>query len=80
MTTTTPIRLDSLMTTSNVGFGTSGARGLVSDMTDTLCYAYTLAFLQAVVGRPCPLVLGHDLRPSSPRMAAACAAAMRDAG
>ena len=80
MTTTTPIRLDSLMTTSNVGFGTSGARGLVSDMTDTLCYTYTLAFLQAVVRQPGPIVLGHDLRPSSPRMAAACAAALRDAG
>ena len=78
--TTNPIQLDTLMSTSQVGFGTSGARGLVSDMTDTLCYTYTLAFLQAVVGRPCPLVLGHDLRPSSPRMAAACAAAMRDAG
>jgi phosphomannomutase len=80
MTATTPIRLDSLMTTSKVGFGTSGARGLVSDMTDTLCYAYTLAFLQAVVSHPGPIVLGHDLRPSSPRMAAACAAAMRDVG
>ena len=76
----TPINLDHLMRTSHVGFGTSGARGLVSDMTDTLCYAYTLAFLQAVVGQPGPIVLGHDLRPSSPRMAAACAAAMRDAG
>ena len=78
--TTTPISLERLMTTSNVGFGTSGARGLVSDMTDTLCYAYTLAFLQAVVGKPGPIVLGHDLRPSSPKMAAACAVAMRDAG
>ena len=78
--TTVPVNLDRLMTTSNVGFGTSGARGLVSDMTDTLCYTYTLAFLQAVVGQPGPIVLGHDLRPSSPRMAAACAAAMRDAG
>ena len=68
------------MQTSNVVFGTSGARGLVSDMTDTLCYAYSLAFLQAVVNKPGPLVLGHDLRPSSPRMAAACATAMRDAG
>jgi len=68
------------MQTSNVVFGTSGARGLVSDMTDTLCYAYTLAFIQAVVSQPGPLVLGHDLRPSSPRMAAACAAAMRDSG
>ena len=68
------------MQTSNVGFGTSGARGLVSDMTDTLCYAYTLAFLQAVVSQPGLIVLGHDLRPSSPRMAAACAAAMQDSG
>ena len=80
MTTTNTVSLDHLMTTSNVGFGTSGARGLVSDMTDTLCYAYTLAFLQAVVGQPGPIVLGHDLRPSSPRMATACAAAMQDAG
>lgn len=78
--TMTPIALHTLMTTSHVGFGTSGARGLVSDMTDTLCYAYSLAFLQAVVSQPGPIVLGHDLRPSSPRMAAACAAAMRDAG
>ncbi|CAN1531860.1 {ManB} Phosphomannomutase [Methylophilaceae bacterium] len=74
------LSIQSLMQTSNVGFGTSGARGLVSDMTDTLCYAYTLAFLQAVVSHPGPIVLGHDLRPSSPRMATACAAAMRDAG
>jgi len=35
------------MQSSNVGLGTSGNRGLVSDMTDTLCYAYSLAFLQA---------------------------------
>jgi phosphomannomutase len=68
------------MQTSNVGFGTSGARGLVSDMTDQLCYAYTSAFLQAVVGQAGPVVVGHDLRPSSPLMAAACAAAIRDAG
>ena len=74
------LSIQSLMQTSNVGFGTSGARGLVSNMTDTLCYAYSLAFLQAVVSQPGPIVLGHDLRPSSPRMAAACAAAMQDAG
>ncbi len=68
------------MQTSNVGFGTSGARGLVTDMTDTLCYAYTQAFLQAVVGEAGPVVLGHDLRPSSPRMAASCAAAIEAMG
>ena len=74
------LSIQSLMQRSNVGFGTSGARGLVSDMTDRLCYAYTRAFLQAVVGHAGPVVVGHDLRPSSPRMAAACAAAIRDAG
>lgn len=79
-TSTIAISLDHIITTSNVGFGTSGARGLVCDMTDTLCYAYTLAFLHAVAGKPGPIVLGHDLRPSSPRMATASAAAMRDAG
>ena len=74
------LSIQSLMQTSNVGFGTSGARGLVSDMTDSLCYAYTRAILQAVVGHAGPVVVGHDLRPSSPRMAAACAAGIRDAG
>ena len=74
------LSIQHLMQSSNVGFGTSGARGLVSDMTDSLCYAYTRAFLQAVVGHAGPVVVGHDLRPSSPRMAAACAAAIRDAG
>jgi phosphomannomutase len=68
------------MQTSNVGFGTSGARGLVTDMTDTLCYAYTQAFLQVVVGDAGSVVLGHDLRPSSPRMAASCAAAIEAMG
>ena len=74
------LSIQSLMQSSNVGFGTSGARGLVSDMTDQLCYAYTQAFLHALVGSAGPVLVGHDLRPSSPRMAAACAAAIRDAG
>ena len=74
------LSIQSLMQLSNVGFGTSGARGLVINMTDSLCYAYTKAFLQAVVGKAELVVLGHDLRPSSPLIAASCAAAIRDAG
>jgi len=74
------LSIQELMQTSGVGFGTSGARGLVKDMTDRLCYAYTKAFLQELVGQAGPLVLGHDLRPSSPSIGAACAAAMRDMG
>ena len=70
-----PIAMHTLIKDSGVGFGTSGMRGLVSALTDPLCYAYTCAFLQVVAGESETIVLGHDLRPSSPRMASACAAA-----
>lgn len=76
----TKISIQALMQTSGVAFGTSGARGLVKDMTERLCYAYTKAFLQEVVGQADQVVLGHDLRPSSPSIAAACVASMRDMG
>ena len=69
-----------LMTQSGVKFGTSGARGLVVQMTDEVCYAYAAAFIDTVAGEAAEIVLGHDLRPSSPRIAAACAAAIEDAG
>ena len=65
---------------SGVSFGTSGARGLVTDLTDEVCVAYTAAFLQAVASEADKVVVGHDLRPSSPRIAAACAAAISDSG
>ena len=74
------LSIETLMQTYGVSFGTSGARGLVKDMTNRLCYAYTKAFLQDVIGQVGQVVLGHDLRPSSPVIAAACAAAMRDMG
>lgn len=49
-------------------FGTSGLRGLVTELTPELVARYTLAFLAA-----CPnggaLYVGRDLRPSSPRIA-----------
>ena len=73
-------RVEELISRSNVRFGTSGARGLVADMTDEVCYAYAAAFLQSVAGEAGRVVLGHDLRPSSPRIAAACAAAIQDSG
>lgn len=77
------MHMDAVIQSSGVRFGTSGARGLVSSMSDEVCYAYTAAFLQAVMANTDglqPIVLGHDLRPSSPRIAAACAAAIRDSG
>lgn len=75
------MKIQNLMDASGVKFGTSGARGLVADMTDAVCFAYTDAFLQ-VIAAPAGsrVVLGTDLRPSSPAIAAACAAAIRHAG
>jgi phosphomannomutase len=74
------IRVEELISRSNVRFGTSGARGLVADMTDEVCYSYAAAFIQNVAENARQIVLGHDLRPSSPAIAAACAAAIRDSG
>ena len=70
---------------TTVAFGTSGARGLVVDMTDRVCYTYTVAFLQYLQetnqwqhGQS--MVIGGDLRPSTPRIMAACARACADMG
>lgn len=70
------------MTDSGVAFGTSGARGLVSAMTDEVCAAYATAFL-SVISQSFTVMrvaLGMDLRPSSPRIVKACAAALHHAG
>lgn len=64
----------------NVRFGTSGVRGRVADLSDAVCYGYTQAFLRAVARDARTVVVGHDLRPSSPAMVAACVQAISDAG
>jgi phosphomannomutase len=64
-------------------FGTSGLRGLVSDMTDAVCARYATAFVVHLTrsgSPPTAVLLGRDLRPSSPRIMAASAAAIRQAG
>ena len=64
-------------------FGTSGLRGLVEDMTDAVCGAHTAAFLAHLAAdgaRGKVVLVGRDLRPSSPRIAAACRDAIRQAG
>lgn len=65
--------------TCGVSFGTSGVRGLVTDLSDSICYAYAQAFIGAI-DKPTKMVIGHDLRPSSPQITAACAKACRDLG
>lgn len=64
-------------------FGTSGLRGLVADMTDVVVADYVTAFiahLAADGAAPDTVLVGRDLRPSSPRIAAACHAAICAAG
>ena len=68
------------MAQSGVAFGTSGARGLATAMTDQVCYAYTKGFLQylesigEISGKR--VAVGGDFRPSTDRvMAAVCRAA-----
>lgn len=67
------ISISSLMSDSGVGFGTSGARGLVAKMTDEVCYAYTCAFLQHLKKQKIPanhhqVAIAGDLRPSTQRI------------
>lgn len=74
-----------LMAESGVAFGTSGARGTVVAMTDRVCHGYTTGFLRylATLGEFAPgarVALAGDLRPSTPRILAACAQAVRDLG
>ncbi len=73
------------MARSGVSFGTSGARGLAVAMTDEVCYLYSRAFLahlQAAYQLPATstVVIGGDFRPSTPRIMAAVAMAVRHAG
>ena len=78
----TRITIKDMMAESGVAFGTSGARGLVCNMTDQVCAAYTLAFLQGLgLAKPGQkIALGMDLRPSSPAIVRACATAITQAG
>lgn len=64
---------------AGVKFGTSGVRGLVSELTNEVAYAFAAAFWRAA-GQGTRVVIGHDLRPSSPQITRACMAAMRDLG
>jgi phosphomannomutase len=80
------ISLQELMARSGVAFGTSGARGLATAMTDSVCYAYTRGFLQYLesigelrhAGER--VVVGGDFRPSTDRVMTAVCRAAEDAG
>lgn len=69
----------------SVGFGTSGVRALVDDLTPEAVSAYARAFVLAlrVSGEPGAAArawIGWDLRPSSPEIAAAVCAGLEAEG
>jgi phosphomannomutase len=66
-------------------FGTSGLRGLVTELTDQECYRYTTAFLQYLseknlTKKNSVIAIAGDFRPSTERILEACIAAIRDYG
>lgn len=68
----------------NVGFGTSGVRALVTDLQPAVVQAYTCAFVRHLRSsgqmRGTQCVVGWDLRPSSPLIAASVCAALQNEG
>jgi phosphomannomutase len=79
------VQVESLMVESGVKFGTSGARGPASAMTDEVCYLYTAAFIQHLertgeLKGQSPMAVGGDLRPSTDRIMTAAARAVSDRG
>lgn len=75
------VNIQSLMEETGVKFGTSGVRGLVSAMSDTLITAYTLAFVKALnIKAGTEVGIATDLRPSSPSIAKACYSALISVG
>ncbi len=76
-----PVSMQSVMKESGVAFGTSGARGLVSAMTDRVCYVYARSFIQyCEKNYKCDrtIAIAGDLRPSTERILKALVKAGED--
>lgn len=73
-------------TPSSLKFGTSGLRGLVKELKGVPAYAYTRAFAQLLIedgsaaASQGVVLVGRDLRDSSPSIAQLCCAALQEAG
>lgn len=68
-----------VLTQSGVTFGTSGARGLVTQFTTNVCAAFSVAFIKSMQQNFSfnTVALAVDNRPSSYSMAQACASALQ---
>ena len=69
---------------TNIGFGTSGIRGLVSDLSDEVCYGYTQAFLDFLKQtndlKKGQIAIAGDLRESTERILKVVHSAIKKAG
>lgn len=67
---------------SGVAFGTSGARGLVTQFTPDVCAAFAVAFTQSIKNNFSfnTVAIAIDNRPSSYSMAQACSATLKQLG
>lgn len=76
------LMLNKVIAQSNIAFGTSGARGLVTDFTDQVCAAFAQSFASVMQQSFTfkRIAIGIDNRPSSPQMAAACAGVLAAMG
>jgi len=79
---TTTLISSEVLSASGVQFGTSGARGLVTQFTPDVCAAFTHAFIESMRSNFTfsQMAVAIDNRPSSPAMAQAVVQALTDAG
>lgn len=72
------------MSETSIKFGTSGLRGLVTELNGLPAYAYTRAFAEMLkqdgMAAGAWVLVGRDLRASSPAIAQLCCTALQDAG
>lgn len=71
------MKLEEIKNTSGVAFGTSGARGLVTALSEEVCFGYAYAFIKTMQAGYAfkSIAIAIDLRPSSIDIAAFCARA-----
>lgn len=79
----TQIKLSDLKNKTGIGFGSSGIRGLVTDLSNEVVYAYTLAFIEYLkrsgnIGES--VAIAGDLRDSTPRIMRVVTKAISDSG
>ena len=75
------VSMQEVMKQSGVAFGTSGARGLVTAMTDRVCYVYARSFIKYCESSyKCEhtIAIAGDLRPSTERILKALVKAGED--